>query len=1359
MAKDQDFSREEALAEAYKRGILPPDMKDAYEEAQRRGLVGGAPASSASPAEDEDFDIDSLIDEAVGQIPGGYENWKKRQGHSYGPVTANGVKSDYNEDGSVDVPGIGRTAPRDPTAVSKAPFMAQNPNPQLPKKKPQQAPIRGDRAEAFYDTLSETGVRGDLVGRAAGSAVNSIAGAVDLFSEPGRWMDDAAGSVAPWWPSLVWDDQGMRLETAEGLDDAEKEYGGLPRIPMDAPSNDAEAAADMIGEGIGFIAPGALVHKGVAKAGQAASKLPGVAGAVAAITPKGADAAARAGRYGQRILSTVPESAVQAGVFGASTAKPERSIIDEETGVTSTMPAEDPGERAGQFMTNPLSYLAPAALSGIYRSAIGLKTGGARVTPLAVQRSVAPHMLSATDEAVAALGDLPIPAGIKDTDADKALGIMHRALKGGGVPDDIMAAEVKAYNELKGDRPAPAVWLRSRLSAYPKAIENLDNAIYEIGQKSPEVGAALRDMRTTQAQRLKDGLRDTLGKGDRVKRDAKLKGDLEDMGEEMYEPILAAGAVDDEAANTLRALLNDTEFASEIPVGYRTKLSMAAINMAPEAPPTSGLPAKPGQTAAPHQQTGPDLMGGDPMRKALALQQRIQENPLEVAHKLYSSLGQRIRNAKGADTSKIRELRDTIRPHLFKAGGTAYRDANSAYLKTASARRALSRPDKLFSEALKSHEVARVKADYKAMKTAEKESYKVSLKGLLDDELRRASANNDFVALGRMKREGVLDAIEEILDVGSSTKGTDTAAQIRNILDEQDQIASADPAVKTNRSDRMASGREAYAGKTGALEHTGRYDLNSLAQDVAVSAGANLVLPGSSAVIPIRAIIRLAQKGAAAAATPSRAARGSFSRIALERPGVSTQVSARVAAARARRQAAAQSMYRTKNGKFGGKAHIMDPEAPGRPPFDDEGFAASMSDDGTPKIPGGGGSVVDDELSIIDEGYAAPPPNKRLPGKPKMIGSDRPATAGVKGEEKQQQPQTAAERYVETLLGKRKRAEEELDEVTRQKTVERGKRREDERMAADAERLRAQEDDIRNQTRSEGLKVERERERALAAQERARKAAEDAEAEMNVGEPTNTSDGPFSRLGRMRDRQTAKPGDPRSMRDVMKYIVGDEEPAALSNNLRRFGRDQNFEWYNAPSINRVNEIMRAAKGQKEGISPEVLDMVGKLNKANREWLGKQLEEPQNFDILDMLQQIDELPARGNLELQYGSTGPLAAGGAGFMAAALGGKAIYDARERRTPEQIETDRKKLYGDQETDGFEAPDNVEVRQMQAALNKLGYKDRFGKELTVDGVAGDRFREAVLEFASANGLTPNGLNKGGLSTAIVEKMRKYYQ
>jgi hypothetical protein len=48
--------RAELLAEAYRRGLLPPDQREAYEEAQRRGLVRGVkPAPRAKPSMGADF--------------------------------------------------------------------------------------------------------------------------------------------------------------------------------------------------------------------------------------------------------------------------------------------------------------------------------------------------------------------------------------------------------------------------------------------------------------------------------------------------------------------------------------------------------------------------------------------------------------------------------------------------------------------------------------------------------------------------------------------------------------------------------------------------------------------------------------------------------------------------------------------------------------------------------------------------------------------------------------------------------------------------------------------------------------------------------------------------------------------------------------------------------------------------------------------------------------------------------------------------------------------------------------------------------------------------------------------------------
>lgn len=1318
--------------------------------AELRAQAGG-PSPAAQPEsfaanrtvidDEEEIDIDSLLDEVVAQIPGGYNAWK------------NGYEQKIGADGRRVVPGVGKeTAPGESNFYNKSeaemPVMGRKPPPPSPAK-PKPPPPRqttdwhfGDPAQMSDEALAKRdNANGEAASRILPSAANALIGGVDLLSEPGRWADDAIGAVAPWWPSLVWDDEGFRVETAGSMSEEEKGYGGVGRIPMSEAKNESESMADMAGEGLGFVLPGGVINKGMSKVGQATAKLPGVSSLVAATTAKGSNAAARGARYGRRLATTLPEAGVQAAAFGAATA--DQAIIDDGY----VTPGEDPVAKAAEFATNPLSYLAPAALSGVYRGAIGIKSGGKTVTPQAVQRQNAPNMLSATDKAVAALGDLPIPSGIAPKDADRALGILYRSMSAGGVPDDVMAAAVKKYNALPGDRPAPAVFLRQELSVYDKAVQNLDDALYEIGQKAPEVGEALKVMRTTQAERLQAGLTETLGKGNRTARGQKLGRKMEKLGEEQYEPILAAGAVDEDAANNLRALLNDAEFQKEIPADYRAKLSLGAINKGT---------------------TPPDMIGGDPMRGQVALQQRIEENPLEVAHKLYSSLTTRIREARGGDVGKLKQIRAGIKGDLFKAGGDAYKKANAAYFQTAQAQRALSRPDKLFAQSLKSHEVDKVKADYRAMKPAEKESYKVSLKGLLQDELKRAAANNDFVVLGRMKREGTLDAIEEILNVGSSKKGSDVVRNIRNILDEQDTIGAVDPAVSTNRNQRQASGREAYAGKTGALEHTGRYDLNALGQDIALSGAANVLLPGSSAVVPIRAIYRGAQKILARGAAGPRSGRAAAGRIALERPTGPRRVDPAAAAARQKRVDAARSMYR-KNGKFGGKAEYLDPEAPGPRPaggaggFDDEGFARSMSDDG-PMLPddGSGGAG----MTVIDEGYQAPPPRqkklppekkqKQLPSGQKLIAGDR--TAKPK-EDEPEVPKSAAERYVDELRARKKELEDRLDEQAREKDMERGRLRESERVANDAERLRMREEALKTQSKEEGLRIERLREQEIAAVERARRAAQWAD-DSDAQGPPEVKDGPFQKFGRMEDRWRAPAGDPRSLRDAMKYLVGDAERAAVSNNLRRFGRDSEIEWFNAGEVNRANELLRAAQGQKEGISPEVLAIVGKMNGANRKWLAEQLEDPQKFDLIDLMQKIDELPARGTKELEYAAAGPIVTGGAGMGAAVLGGKALYDAREKRTPEQIEADRKRLYGEDTGDElFEMPVESEVRQMQAALNALGITDRYGGELDVDGGMGDRFREAIADFASRNGLQVHPLNPGGLSKKIVEKLQEYYQ
>ncbi len=64
------MNKQEALAEAYKRGILPPDMASAYEEANKRGLLGAEKEIDAG-----EKDVDFSFSEMVGNIPSSAANF------------------------------------------------------------------------------------------------------------------------------------------------------------------------------------------------------------------------------------------------------------------------------------------------------------------------------------------------------------------------------------------------------------------------------------------------------------------------------------------------------------------------------------------------------------------------------------------------------------------------------------------------------------------------------------------------------------------------------------------------------------------------------------------------------------------------------------------------------------------------------------------------------------------------------------------------------------------------------------------------------------------------------------------------------------------------------------------------------------------------------------------------------------------------------------------------------------------------------------------------------------------------------------------------------------------------------------
>lgn len=67
--------------------------------------------------------------------------------------------------------------------------------------------------------------------------------------------------------------------------------------------------------------------------------------------------------------------------------------------------------------------------------------------------------------------------------------------------------------------------------------------------------------------------------------------------------------------------------------------------------------------------------------------------------------------------------------------------------------------------------------------------------------------------------------------------------------------------------------------------------------------------------------------------------------------------------------------------------------------------------------------------------------------------------------------------------------------------------------------------------------------------------------------------------------------------------------------------------------------------------------------------------------------------------------------------------------------------------------AADVVSIKEIQKALNAVGFRDAEGKPLAVDGIVGKHTKAAVEKFQSANGLKPDGIAGESTKSLLVEK------
>lgn len=643
--------------------------------------------------------------------------------------------------------------------------------------------------------------------------------------------------------------------------------GKLPSVGrLDVPeaTDNIERGADLAGDFAGYAAPGGYISGGFRAAGTAARATPQISSVLMKAAPKGASRTARGTRYAGRMASTVPESAAHAYAFGALTAEPGEM---HEQGV--------------EYAKNPLSYLAIPGLSAAERTTKFALTGGRTATPDRIASRVE-KSLGVPAGRSPAPGDIadavPIPNGISDSEARVVARMIGNVATRGSVPLHVVRDTMNRYNLALdvGDQSIAnlATFFRRELGdTYPEFVKKLDDSLYEMGQHSPFVSEYLRAMRTSQGDRLSTGLHGASGgKQSITTRERSLTTQRQKIGDE-YEPILAAGPQDEAAARELKRMLANPEFSQHLPRDKRSGLRAVRNDRR--------------RTARINRRNGLNFRQDDPYAEA------VNENPLQVAHWIYSELRTKAREASGGASPnktaarEYNQLADMLSGKddafgtgpLFKAGGEAYKAANAKFSARSKDLAALDFPDDIFQVAPSSRQVNKRAEAVQQMSDTEFTSSTAAMKEKVRDEVSRLTKENaastDPINMAMLNRTGAIDAIEKIFNARDGRTGTEIAGWVRRIIDEQALDKAINPTKKIYKRERGENARNAYAGPISAREYAGRMNWDGWVQDAAIS-----FMFGQP--LPVRSGMRLAEKLAARAATPSRAQREAFARTLLQ---------------------------------------------------------------------------------------------------------------------------------------------------------------------------------------------------------------------------------------------------------------------------------------------------------------------------------------------------------------------------------------------------------------------------------------------------------------------------------------------
>ena len=558
--------------------------------------------------------------------------------------------------------------------------------------------------------------------------------------------------------------------------------------------SDAAPASGMAGDLTGFIAPGAAAYKLGAKV------VSPIVRGVGAIAPKGAGAASRAVRYGGRLGGAAAEGAAQFGLYQGTVGASNKEM---ETG--EAVGAGESLQMAKEGATDPLAWAAGPALSGIFRGAKYIKSGGRTFTPDAVARRVDAAMTPAASQVLDAE-----QFGVIEPQAEK---LLFRLLGDAGYSrDDIVSAVNTFEQSIQGSDDL--AMLPSRLKdvlvvklgkGAEEAVDGfLQGAANRTGtQGAASVGAGVAEDAGRLSQFAKDSANNRFGSANRFTTSEAAKEEMARLGKEGYAPILNRPVADEDALGLIDI--------------------MTGPGMSKLREPLDTIAAGEGVDIA-------TMMLDKPLAAAHWMQSK--------ARMLAKSSDPAYRGAFGNLRRRLLNVIEDIAPD--------YKTVRQQYGDEFSNAEALTFGDRFISISNDEMKLGQMLKDLNEMTTAEREAAMLSIRdNLLGSMIRRTEGGAPRMTIA--KQEPVLNALERL-----GPEGTAFANDVRTIVDRLNRNTRISASTGSNTMNKQQASDFAESAVSNKIVRTVGNALQNIGGDAAISGATGFLSP----VMTGRAMIR-----------------------------------------------------------------------------------------------------------------------------------------------------------------------------------------------------------------------------------------------------------------------------------------------------------------------------------------------------------------------------------------------------------------------------------------------------------------------------------------------------------------------